>query len=74
MFNFVEKLGKKLGESQWESCGKVSTFLTKIYRCYSVLWEMFGFTRSFSIIYTCISTEKLFGFIDIRRVDLHIYT
>lgn len=74
MFNFVEKLGKNMGENTWESCEKVSTFLTKRSRCFEILWEMFGFTRSFDSIYTCISTENLFGLTEVLEVDLHIYT
>ncbi len=74
MFKIVGKLWESMGENWWESCEKVSTFLTKaIYRC-EMLWEMFGFTRSFGGIYTCVSTENLFGFTVVRRADLHIYT
>lgn len=74
MISFVEKLGKNLRESQWENCEKVSTFLTKSNGYFRVLWEMFGFTRSFGMIYTCVSTENLFGLTDVEGVDLHIYT
>ncbi|MBR3177206.1 hypothetical protein IKF27_00150 [Candidatus Saccharibacteria bacterium] len=74
MFNFVEKMWENMGESRWENCGKISTSLTKIKKGCEMLWEMFGFTRSFGDIYTLISTEILFGLTDLERVDLHIYT
>lgn len=74
MFNFVEKMWENMGESWWESCEKVSTFLTNFKYSCEMLWEMFGFTRGFNNIYTCVSTENLFGLTDVERVDLHIYT
>lgn len=74
MTNFVEKLGKNMGESWWENCEKVSTFLTNIKNNYKMLWEMFGFTRSFKMLYTYVSTENLFGLTVVRVADLHIYT
>ena len=74
MFKIVGKLWESMGENWWESCEKVSTFLTKSSGYFRVLWEMFGFTRSFGMIYTCVSTENLFGLTDVEGVDLHIYT
>ena len=74
MLKIVEKMGISLWESRWESCGKVSTFLTESARYCEMLWEMFGFTRSFRMFFAAISTEFLFGFTEVERGNLHIYT
>lgn len=74
MLNFVEKLGKIMRESRWETCGGISTFLTMLASYCETLCKMFGFTRSFNNVCTCISTENLFGLTVINRNYLHIYT
>ena len=74
MLKIVDKMGISLWESTWGNCGKVSTFLTKPVRYCGVLWEMFGFTRSYVEFFATISTEFLFGFTEVERVNLHIYT
>ena len=74
MPKIVDKMGITLRKSQWESCGKVSTFLTDSKNYFRNLWEMFGFSHSFATFFTMISTEFLFGFTGVRRVNLHIYT
>lgn len=74
MLKVVEKMGISLRKSTWENCGKVSTFLTDSTNYFKVLWEMFGFSHSFSEFFATISTEFLFGFTGVRRGYLHIYT
>ena len=72
--SLVEKMWRIMWESRWESCEKVCTFLTYGRKYCEMLRKTFGFTRSFTWMCTCVSTELLFGFTGVWGLDLHIYT